>query len=182
MSNRPISELTGVVNPTDLLTLSGGNSLYAAIGHNHSGTYQPLDANLTSLADLTFSGSELLVLRVNAAGTALELAAVSGGGASAWGELTGTLADQTDLQAALDAKSAISHNHDAAYAALSHSHNDLYYTEAEVDTALDGKLNHTPILLADLETLASGAGLVVGQTYYVTDQPWFYEPDNFCMG
>lgn len=40
----------------------------------------------------------------------------SGGGSSAWGGITGTLSDQTDLQAALDGKSASSHNHDGTYA------------------------------------------------------------------
>jgi hypothetical protein len=39
------------------------------------------------------------------------------GGPATWGAVEGTLADQTDLQAALDAKAAASHNHDAAYEA-----------------------------------------------------------------
>ena len=38
-----------------------------------------------------------------------------GGGVAAWGEVAGTLSDQIDLQAALDAKSASNHNHDADY-------------------------------------------------------------------
>ncbi len=33
----------------------------------------------------------------------------------AWGSITGTLSNQTDLQAALDGKSATSHNHDGVY-------------------------------------------------------------------
>lgn len=49
-----------------------------------------------------------------------------GGGGVAWGGVTGTLSDQTDLQAALDAKSDTTHNHDAAYSALGHNH-DLAY-------------------------------------------------------
>src|SRR3990167_1373796 len=40
------------------------------------------------------------------------------GGASAWGDITGTLANQTDLQTALDGKSATGHNHDANYEAI----------------------------------------------------------------
>ena len=39
---------------------------------------------------------------------------LGGGGSSAWGGITGTLADQTDLQAALDAKAAASHTHVSA--------------------------------------------------------------------
>lgn len=46
-----------------------------------------------------------------------------------WGDITGTLSNQTDLQAALDAKASTSHNHDSSY-----------YTETEVDTLLAGKL------------------------------------------
>lgn len=37
--------------------------------------------------------------------------ASSGGGGGTWGSITGTLSDQTDLQAALDAKAASSHTH-----------------------------------------------------------------------
>lgn len=39
------------------------------------------------------------------------LAGVSGSGSVAWGDITGTLSDQTDLQAALDAKADIDHTH-----------------------------------------------------------------------
>jgi len=41
----------------------------------------------------------------------------NGSGAGAWGTLTGTLSNQTDLQTALDGKSATSHNHDSSYEA-----------------------------------------------------------------
>lgn len=41
-----------------------------------------------------------------------EIGSGSGGSVSAWGDLTGTLSDQTDLQSALDAKAASSHAHD----------------------------------------------------------------------
>lgn len=53
--------------------------------------------------------------------------AASGGGSSAWGDITGTLANQADLQTALDAKAVSGHNHDASYATLAHAHsyNDL---------------------------------------------------------
>ena len=39
----------------------------------------------------------------------------SGGGASAWGDITGTLSDQTDLNSALSGKAASGHNHDGDY-------------------------------------------------------------------
>lgn len=67
------------------------------------------------------------------------------GGASAWGDITGTLADQTDLQTALDGKAPThthpyasdSHNHDASYAPVSHTHSTADVTG--LDTALAGK-------------------------------------------
>lgn len=62
-----------------------------------------------------------------------------------WGEITGTLADQTDLQTALNGKSNTGHHHD-----------ERYYTESEVDAALTGKANsiHTHNL-SDVTGLSS---------------------------
>jgi len=52
-------------------------------------------------------------VRVNDAGTALEPAAADcgTGGGAVWGAITGTLSNQTDLQGALDGKSATGHGH-----------------------------------------------------------------------
>lgn len=61
----------------------------------------------TAATTLNFVGSG-----VTASGTgATKTITISGGGASNWGDLGGTLANQTDLQAALDAKAASSHSH-----------------------------------------------------------------------
>lgn len=51
---------------------------------------------------------------------------VTGGDGPVWGGITGTLANQSDLQTALNGKAASAHNHDAAYAALNHNHAALY--------------------------------------------------------
>lgn len=60
---------------------------------------------------LTSLGTALYVLRVNAAGTALEFAQVeSGSSASVWGSITGTLSGQTDLNSALSGKLSASAN------------------------------------------------------------------------
>jgi hypothetical protein len=71
-----------------------------------------------------------------------------GGGGGAWGSITGTLADQTDLQSALDGKSATGHTHAQAdvtglTAALA-GKSDTGHTHAQSDvtglsTALAGK-------------------------------------------
>jgi hypothetical protein len=44
--------------------------------------------------------------------------AAGSGGGSTWGGITGTLSNQTDLQAALDAKSGTGHNHNSSYDSL----------------------------------------------------------------
>jgi hypothetical protein len=46
----------------------------------------------------------------------------AGDGNLVWGDITGTLADQTDLNSALSGKSATGHNHDGTYAPTVHSH------------------------------------------------------------
>lgn len=51
-----------------------------------------------------------------------------GGGGASWGSVTGTLANQTDLQTVLDAKSSTGHNHDANYSAAGHNHDADYST------------------------------------------------------
>lgn len=57
------------------------------------------------LADVpaSYAGQAGKFLKVNATEDGLEFA-VGGGGGGTWGSITGTLSDQTDLQAALDAK------------------------------------------------------------------------------
>lgn len=58
------------------------------------------------VAALLVAGTGVTLTYDDGAGT-LTIAVSGGGGSSAWGSITGTLADQTDLQAALDAKGAI---------------------------------------------------------------------------
>jgi hypothetical protein len=75
-------------------------------------------------------------------------------GGAAWGGITGTLADQTDLQTALDGKSSTDHNHDAAYepknaniqahVAAAHAPSDAQknsdITKAEIEAKLTGQI------------------------------------------
>lgn len=67
---------------------------------------QPLDTQLTALAGLSYAGNALKVVRVTAGENGFELAAAAGG-AGDWGDIGGTLADQTDLQSALDLKAPL---------------------------------------------------------------------------
>jgi len=66
-----------------------------------------LDLKLESVtsADVDSTGAtNTYVLTADGAGNAAWLAPTGGGGGGAWGTITGTLSDQTDLQAELDAK------------------------------------------------------------------------------
>jgi hypothetical protein len=86
---------TSLVRPSDWnddhvvadgsLTIAATSGLQAALdaksatSHDHTGTYQPLDTQLTDLAGLAYAGNTLKVVRVNAGETAFELATVSAG-------------------------------------------------------------------------------------------------------
>lgn len=48
------------------------------------------------------------------------------GGSGSWGNITGTLSDQTDLQSALNGKSNAGHNHDSTYSQTDHHHDSDY--------------------------------------------------------
>lgn len=80
---------------------------------------QPLDGDLTALAALTGTNTiyyrsaantwTAVTIGTNLTFTGGTLSATGGGGGSvAWGAITGTLSDQTDLQAALNAKANVS--------------------------------------------------------------------------
>ena len=60
-----------------------------------------------------------------------------GPGGAAWGAITGTLSDQTDLQTVIDAKAASNHNHDAAYADIAHTHAQLHNRQHSILDAND---------------------------------------------
>ena len=49
---------------------------------------------------------------------------------------THSIANITNLQATLNKKSDSSHNHDSVYSKLTHTHDDRYYTETEIDAKL----------------------------------------------
>lgn len=72
--------------------------------------------------------------------TAQAIAALESGGSPAWGDITGTLADQTDLQAELDAKADASHAHaasDITSGTLAHERGGL---EADISSIAIGDI------------------------------------------
>lgn len=131
-----------------------------------------LKANVADLGDLAYEddapSDNAEYVRKN--GT---WAVSSGGGgttAPTWGAITGTLSQQTDLQNALDAKANTADlgalaDHDtvdyatevtnkpSAFPPTAHTHDDRYYTEAEVDALLADKADTSD--LGDLASLDS---------------------------
>jgi len=94
-----------------------------AIGdHTHEGVYEPADATILKDADIgtTVQAHSAVLDATTASFTTADESKLDGieSGATAdqvWGEIGGTLANQTDLQNALDGKSATSHNHSGVY-------------------------------------------------------------------
>ena len=81
----------------------------------------------------------------------------------AWGDITGTLSNQTDLQSALNSKSDISHVHTAASVTYDNSASGLIATNVktaldEIDNAVDtlSGLSHTHANKAVLDGISSG--------------------------
>lgn len=86
----------------------------------------------------------------------------SGGGAGVWGAITGTLSDQTDLQAALDAKMAKSANlSDLANVATARTNLGVYsttQTDSAISSAISALINTAPTTLDTLNELAAALG------------------------
>jgi hypothetical protein len=94
-----------------------------------SGVYQPANINLTeignltttvfgrgflTLADATAARSLLSVYSASQVYTKAEVLSLIGSSVGVWGSISGTLSNQTDLQAALNAKAQASHSHPAS--------------------------------------------------------------------
>jgi|GEM_PF-3123915 len=108
-------DATDPANPTIVANLAGANDATSIQGNDVSSN-APGDGQVLKWND---SASEWQPANDLTSG---------GGGSVAWGAVTGTLSNQTDLQSALSGKSDTSHNHDARY-----------YTQTQVDAALGGK-------------------------------------------
>ena len=91
-----INEIIGLVNNGDLSSLSGSGNPEGVVTANYSLFY--VDTNVSAL----YFNEEF------EADTGWTLLSSGGGGAATWGTITGTLSDQTDLQAALDLKADLS--------------------------------------------------------------------------
>jgi hypothetical protein len=102
-----VADWTELLSPTDLVTSVNGQQ----------GAVTLTASNITSTAVGNISATN-----IQAALAELDSEKAPTLHSHAWGSITGTLADQTDLATALAGKASTSHNHDATYAALSHIH------------------------------------------------------------
>lgn len=97
--------LIGVANATDIPTRADADARYAAIGHNHSGVYQPVDATLTALAGLDATaglveqtGADTFTKRAIGVGTTTSIPTRADGDAR-WQTLDATLTALAALNA-----------------------------------------------------------------------------------
>lgn len=95
-----------------------------------------------------------------------------GQGSASWGGVSGTLSNQTDLQSALDAKSASSHNHNGVYEAAnaniqahvasahapSNAQKNSDITKAEIEAVLIGTISSHSHAGSSPPTVATLAG------------------------
>ena len=116
-----------------------------------------LDATLT-LPDVQSGNTKYLAFD----GTTRTLTATDGTGTStvAWGDISGSLANQGDVRSALEGKADVGHTHD-----------ERYYTEGEVDAQIaalkhDGFSDYVPSEHVDHRSVAisAGTGLTGGGT------------------
>ena len=109
---------TAAGDSAEMLSLGGGNwrcidyqRFSGAALSDGGGVTNPMTATAdlivggaSGVPERLAKGAALQVLRMNSAGDAQEYADPSGGGGAAWGGITGTLSDQTDLVSALGGK------------------------------------------------------------------------------
>ena len=121
-----------VTTPAFSWTSETGSGLYRASAGNCRFAILGSDVLTVTASGLTVTGAldstTLAIGGTTITATAVELNYVDGvtssiqaqldaitSGATVWGDISGTLANQTDLQSALDGKSATSHNHTGTY-------------------------------------------------------------------
>jgi hypothetical protein len=108
----------------DIAGLTAALDAKSSTGHNHDSSYVRLDGAYVNPAWLnSIAFSKVIGISGTPDGSKFlrddgAWAAAPGGQAAAWGAITGTLADQVDLQSALSAKAGTSHNHDSSYVRL----------------------------------------------------------------
>jgi len=140
----------------------------------------PVNVNIQSPEVTASVNDEPVNCSVNASDINININCCPGtgsGGATAWGDITGTLSDQTDLQAALDNKANVVHTHPLSQITQSGA------TDGQVPVwdngagewvpgDMSGGPGGTSIVektYAEMQTLIAADGLTPGQWYNITD-------------
>ena len=127
------NRVASVIAGTTTTALAEGSNLY----FTNSRVNDVINASTTIVKSAVPTYGKVLV--GNAAGGFTLMATSTlglsggGGGSSVWGSFTGTLSDQTDLQAALDAKLSLTNWYATTTTALAEGSN-LYFTNSRADT------------------------------------------------
>jgi len=170
-----ISDVTNLQTTLDgkASTSHNHDGAYSAIGHNHDADYLDIAASTSDIEEgtnlyFTNERAQDALAAAIAAGThdgidityndvsntlSFDVTVSGGSESTAWGNIPGTLSDQTDLQTALDGKASTSHNHDAAYSAIGHNHDGTYATAGH---------NHDGVYQPDDADLDTWAGITPG--------------------
>ncbi len=116
----------GTTTVTNLVSTNTSTSTFVggvqATGFNLTGSATSTAANGFNLASGCFAVNGVCI--------------GGGGGASAWGSITGTLSDQADLQAALDARLTLTNWYATTTDALDEGSTNLYWTNIRFDNRL----------------------------------------------
>lgn len=162
-----------LANQTDLqseldakaLTSHDHDGSYSTIGHNHTGVYEPANANVQSHIANTSNPHSVTKAQVGLSNV---------DNTSDVGKPVSTA-----TQTALDGKSAIGHNHDSAYSAIGHNHAGVYEpANANIQTHVasahappDAQKN-SDITKAEIEAKLTGS--ITTHTHPSGSDPWTY--------
>lgn len=160
-------DITRLPTGTTGSTVATGNhthdSQYAALGHTH--TIAQIDALQATLDDKLEATDLAAYATTSAVTSGLAGKADTNHTHAASDMVSGTL-DIARIPTGTNATTVAlgNHTHDGAYSALVHTHDDRYYTETEVDTALTDKLNASEKGVANgVATLDAGGKLPASQ-------------------
>lgn len=170
LSNKPVLGTAAAQNTTAFATATQGGKADTAVQPGNLGELAAKDK--VGITDLSATGtpSGTTFLRGDNV-----WAVPPGGGGAAWGAISGTLADQTDLQAALDAKANSS---SLATVATTGSYSDLSGTPSLATVATSGDyddLSNTPTPFSgSYDDLTDKPTLFSGSYDDLTDKPTLF--------
>lgn len=102
--------LTATIPDADTIDFNALHST-SMVQQNGISVYDETSPLPTRIGTLKFAGQGVTVTTQSTSVALVTIPGGGAGGASAWGEITGTLSEQSDLQSALNSKAALTHSH-----------------------------------------------------------------------